>query len=634
MKKIIISLLLLILVFNISSYALKKEEVIYLNLDYTGNIKNTYVVNSYDFEKKAKLVDYGEYKNIKNLTDSRKLKYESDKVELDNVVGKFFFQAELKNRSPWDINIKYYLDSKEVKAEDLLMKSGDLKIKINVKKANDEKIFNSFSLQSILMLDNDKATNIEADGAIIANVGNKKQITFVLLPKEEKELVLKAKIKDFQMEAIRFNALPFEMNLKIDIDKIDDPTKSINELKDGVNSLNEGAKSLSGGIKAFSEGLSALNRGAENYQKGISTLIKGNDELKNGSSKIKEGINNLHQGLKAENKGNVKSLIDGSDKIKKGIDKLYEGINAFSQSDTSIDFTQLIAANKQAIAGLKSLLSPNYQTAPNQNDRILLSQIKILENTVIALDKKARVNENKALKENIESGIQMLNQSIAALPDNHPSKPTLIARLKQLNGLKMIAENNMKALKAESQIITGLKTGANSLAVGAKSLKDNYKNFNEGIKGLTALESGSKKLKEGVKALNDNYKKFHAGLEKYLGGVVKLEDGANEISKGVFRSYSSSTSLLAGANSLSGGINTLNDGLKGFKTPDIKKYTKLLDKYKFDKYTLSSYTDDKNKVKLQQFIMQTKSIKKEEVKVEEKKVEKKSFIQKIFDIFR
>ena len=152
-----------------------KEEVIYINLNGNGEVDNVYAVNILGTKD---IIDYGDYSDIRNMNTTDSLFYSNGKVTGTNSAEKLYYQGTLNEiEIPWNIKINYYLDGKEVNPDNLAGRTGALEIKISI--TQNEKcnsiFFENYALQSTLTLDSEKCTNIEADGATIANVGSDKQ---------------------------------------------------------------------------------------------------------------------------------------------------------------------------------------------------------------------------------------------------------------------------------------------------------------------------------------------------------------------------------------------------------------------------------------------------------------------------
>lgn len=119
------------------------------------------------------------------------------------------------------------------------------------------------------MLNTENCRNINAEGATIANVGKKKQITYTVLPDRGLEKSIFADVTDFEMDAGSINGI--KMNLGIDIGD-DDINDKINELTDGAAQLDDGANELHDGTVELNDGVSELNDGIEKLRDGISEL--------------------------------------------------------------------------------------------------------------------------------------------------------------------------------------------------------------------------------------------------------------------------------------------------------------------------------------------------------------------------
>lgn len=159
-------------------FASEKEEVIYVMSGADGSVNSIYAVNSFEG---GDITDYGDYDDVKLLNIDGNITQNGDEITFSAPGnGKVYYQGTLKNAElPWNISIKYFLDGKEHSAEDIAGKSGALEIKISI--TENEKcssdFYENYALQCSLTLDTKLYRNIKADGATIANVGSKKQIS-------------------------------------------------------------------------------------------------------------------------------------------------------------------------------------------------------------------------------------------------------------------------------------------------------------------------------------------------------------------------------------------------------------------------------------------------------------------------
>lgn len=196
-----------------------KDEVIYGNLEASGKVDHIYVVNTFHIDKPGEIIDYGDYTEVRNLTDLSEIDQgEDNRVQFQAEDGEFYYQGELNSkRLPWDVSITYLLDGKKINPENLVNESGSLEIQITTA-ANeqvDASFFENYLLQISLTLDPLVFQNIQAPKGTEANVGRDKQITFSVLPEQEETLILSAKMTDFEMEPISISAVPANSRLRV-----------------------------------------------------------------------------------------------------------------------------------------------------------------------------------------------------------------------------------------------------------------------------------------------------------------------------------------------------------------------------------------------------------------------------------
>lgn len=103
---------------------------------------------------------------------------------------------------PWLFGLSYRLDGRPIEAEDLAGRDGHVEIELDIRQNPDYQgeLLNSHTLQITAALDTADCRNIVAEGATQANVGTKRQLSYIVLPGSEKTIVIEADATHFEMD--------------------------------------------------------------------------------------------------------------------------------------------------------------------------------------------------------------------------------------------------------------------------------------------------------------------------------------------------------------------------------------------------------------------------------------------------
>ncbi|MGN0333772.1 MAG: hypothetical protein ACI4D9_12285 [Lachnospiraceae bacterium] len=604
-----------------------KDEVVYANLDESGDVSDVHVVNSFTDQD---IVDYGDYENVRNLTTTDEIQYENGKVTLHTDAEKIYYQGDVKEAEiPWNIEIRYYLDGKECEAQHLAGKSGAFKMHISVtqNKNCDSSYWKGYALQATLTLDSNLCKNIVANDATIANVGSDKQLSYIIMPDEGADLTITADVKDFEMDAFSINAMKLNLNVDIDSeeleDKISDIQKAIEELNDGATELDDGAKDMKDGAKE---------------------LYSGSKELHQGTGDLDEGVKSLNEGIKTMQKA-LKALDSNSSNINEGSEQMLSALKTMQKSfdNASVDakqIEQLTKASAQIKAGINDLTNGlsymsnqanGYRSSLPNKDAYLGSHDSAIGGLNALKDTEGMTEEQKTV---IDATIELLKNDKKFIAGNYEFTDQICG---QLDGSK-----------------------ENTVMAGALELQKNYKEFDDTIQALSetlsSLAEEMKNLKAGVNLLTKNYESLNSGIKSYTEAVSQITTGYEGICQGALSVADGTSKLYKGTGSMVDGALELYDGSKDMKdgteemasgtqefydeTKDMDtEITDELDK-KIDEMTgkdieVKSFTSEKNKnVDSVLFVMKTPeiSVPEEEEVVETEK--KATVMDKIKDLFR
>ena len=617
----------------------EKEEVIYANLTSSGDIEKIYAVNI--FEDKD-IVDYGVYETVKNMNTMDKINYSNGKITIQNSEDKLYYQGIMKQNTemPWTIKVRYKLDGVEYAPSELAGKSGKLEISISIKENKNCKknFFENYALQTVVQLDTNLCENIKSDEATMANVGGLKQLTYTILPGNEKDIKITTDVTDFEMSEIQVNGI--NLNLGLDKDSIDTSslTGELDKLKDAVNDLDDGANELNDGAKKLDDGAVTLTDGIKTIQDGLDQLNSKSSSLTSGSSEVLSALKTIQSSLNnvSTSSKDLKQLSSASTSIKSGIDSLVKGLKTV---DSSID-TYNSSLKKAGLNSASELAQKNKQALSALG--ITNTQRKLYSAYTSGGSQAVSAELAKLAQAGDSEAVELYKQVSAGNTD-------AVTQYVQAAGKLISVETLLKAdasyIEGSSKLINGIdaqmstSSSQTTLMSGAVSLQTNYKKFDASIQDLVSslnnLMANMTQLKSGINKLTDNYATLDSGIKEYTSAVNKITNGYSKV-------YEGALDLVSGTHSLYKGTTELTDGTGEFKgeTSDLDskvddEVDSMIDNFAGGDFEVESFVSDKNTdVDSVQFVIKTEAIKKEEVKVEEEKTEELNFWQKLLNLFR
>ena len=298
--------------FAASAEAYTKQEVVYVNLSSDGSVKDIYVVNIFDLNEDGEVVDYGDYEELRNMSSDDEIVFADETVQISTDEKSLYYEAKLKgNLTPWNFDIRYFLDGIEYPAEELAGRTGSLSIKLNIT-ANDEKylsFFENYVLKLDILLDTKLAENITAEGATITNKGRNKNISYIAIPGFEHSYEINADVNNFEME-------PFEINgYKLNLDMDDNAFVGTSVLTSSLKELENSARRLDQYSANILDLTSSLSQASKD-------LLAGVDSAKSLAGVILQSVEKLE--------GDLQELTTDSDELNKKASCLYSNNPIFN----------------------------------------------------------------------------------------------------------------------------------------------------------------------------------------------------------------------------------------------------------------------------------------------------------------
>ena len=582
-----------------------KEEVVYVNLTSGGSVKEMYAVNIFDDKN---ITDYGDYLSVELLNTTDNINQNGDEITFSSSADRVYYKGKMKSTiMPWNISIKYYVDGKEYAPEEAAGKSGKMEIyfKVSKNEAYDGSFYDAYALQASFILDTEIAKNITAADATLANVGNKKQLTYTILPGEGIDTVITADVTDFEMDAVSINGIPLNMNIQVKdeelMNKVDELLGGIEDIDNGADELNSGVNRLSDatrddlqpGVNQLNDGMKDLNDGVLKIQDGLDELNSKSYELTSGSAQVLSALNTINSQLNSqEQKDSISQLVSGSAGIKDGITNLTGKLGELQAGVSYAKFMDALAAG-----------SGNAITAET------ISQLKQY-NTQVAAQLQSAGN----------------SQGAAAVSSNNNVIDGILAGI--------------------NQYLTTVNTNITALYQGAQSLNTEYAKLDAGIRSLAV---SVQQLADGVNQLVSEYGKLDKGVNEYTEGVAKviagysqivtgtsdLLSGSGELRDGTAELVNSIAELYDGTSQLKDGTGEMRDETDGMDTQITDKIDEMVNGITGGNYELVSFVSEKNtNVKAVQFVIQTESVQIKEADEATPVVEEKlNFWQKVLKLF-
>lgn len=271
-----------------------KEEVVYARLSAAGAVDNVYVVNVLNPDAPGKVVDYGPYTAVQNLTDASGVEQQGDAVSVDVAGDSLSYQGDLGAAAlPWDVSVAYELDGKHVDAADLGGASGKLAIIVSTKKnaSVDPAFFDNYLLQITVPFVSDQVKDVATEDGQIALAGSNTQVTFTGMPGKDGSFRVEAQVSGFTMSGITFAAVPFSMG--IETPDTTELVSGFRQLGDGVGELKAGADGLASGAGEVASGVGEVAGGMDGLAAGAGQLVGGANELTGGAQDVAGGASSL-----------------------------------------------------------------------------------------------------------------------------------------------------------------------------------------------------------------------------------------------------------------------------------------------------------------------------------------------------
>lgn len=514
MKKKIISkvisgtILCSMLAYTTPVFAYTKDETVYTKLDSNGNQNKTIVTTHLKNDIKSKeLKDMTDLINIKNTSGEETYTKDEDYLTWNTEGEDIYYQGETSKNLPITCKIKYELDGKEISSNEILGKSGKVKIileyinneerEVSINGTN-EKVYVPFVVVAGTIIDNSKNRNIEVSNGKIIDDGSKTIAMGIALPGMKESLKLSNEdinipnsieitmdAKDFEQSNIMTYITPkvFEEDDLDIFDKLDEVYTKVDTLQSSSKAIVDGANTLKEGTQTYSKKSEEFNNAMKQVKSGVSTLNSKYTELDEGINSLKSGSTELLAGVQTLNQS--AGALSNLGTLTSSVPQLYSASTSVNNGVTALE--QQINANNQTLQATINALDP-------VADATLISSLQ------------TQLDNNKVLMSNLEPSDRTKGLTYASGALN--------------NGLQTM--NNS----------VGQMTGLDTLTTGATKLVNGTTALSEGINKLSA---GSSELKKGIQTLDASTKAVVSADNQLTQGAKTLAEGATKLAEGTIK---------------------------------------------------------------------------------------------------
>lgn len=600
-----------------------KTETVYAKADADGTVNEVTVNTVLKNKNEKKIQDYSNLTDIKNIKGDEEYTRQSDGTILwDNQGEDIEYEGKSSEQLPVTVQIRYFLDDKEVSPKELAGKSGSLKIRFDYENhTKEETNVNGkkvelpvpFAAISALLLSEDNATNIEVKNGKVISLDGQNLIIGYACPGLAKNLNLSdselmkdielpeyvevtADVTDFELD---FTATVFSSGLLSDLDE--ENLNDLDETSDNMDKIQEASGKLKDGSGKLLDGMKTYDEYMKQYLSGVDSLKEGVDALKSGMQVLNENKTAIGSGAQA--------LTDGLCQFSNSLSAISFG-NASGQS--GVDFCGVenamvaLVADGQKLNTALTQLQTQLQTVENFVTEAVTYQttvqndVEAVKNTLGAIDWDAIENDAKAQREaQIDSAVE------AAL--NETMQETSLSEEEQeilKEGLKSSLETQLKENDKDTELtkearekteeavqillsipafdIPDLSVDISALPAILTDMQAQMQALGEAAELLGGLPEQMQTLQEGMETIQNaaeqlakGSSQLNTGISAFSDGIGQLYVGGQSLSEGTDQLSSAGSALDSGYQALIDGMKALDEGFAEFDKEAIQKLTDL-----------------------------------------------------------
>lgn len=532
-----------------------KDESVYLILNPDGSVREQTVSSWLHADKGLKNVnDKSDLKDIKNIKSDAVPAHNGETLKWDTEDNDVYYSGTSTKTPPVTAGITYALDGKEISAENLIGKSGELTIRIKL--TNNEKqektidgkqrtIYTPFAVGMVFDLPAETFQNVDAGDVNILSDANNQIVTFVGLPGVKENFdglltgelsglngylkdtfTIKTTVSNFTMPTIMMAAATNLADLKdIDLnDKVSDLQQGMDQLQSAAEQLSEGTGLLSEALRQFDSKMGEFKDSYAQFGDGFLSAVSGASRLKEGTALLSSSL----QQLKGKVTGELIPGIQGSSSKQQELVQMMESLQKQLEGLSLPDLTAIQAQLSTAIGQVSD---GSADVAVRVLTGKTLQQLAASSNPVERAQAQAILQNLKPIKQQAD---EQISQMLSSLD---------LSTLQSLQGeLTQISALSAELMDSMTQLTTALydpnddpsnpRTLAGAilaLATGAEQADDGSANLQAGLEALGnasgQIESATGQLKDATGQLAQSSGELNDGMQTFqTEGIGALTD--------------------------------------------------------------------------------------------------------------
>lgn len=560
--------------------------------------------------------DFSVLEDIENTEGDEEFTRKQDgTIVWENHGENISYEGTTKQELPVSVKVRYYLEEKEVKPEELAGQSGRVRIRfdyenhtlqtVKVKSKEVESVV-PFLMCTFLYLPSDVFSNVEVTNGKLMESEEQSIVVGIAFPGLNESLHLKeyeptkeiefadffeitADVTNFELEftaTLATSGLLDELETE-ELDDLDEMSENMEELEnatkeleDGTQELFDGVKEIKGYMNAYMEGVDTVDEGIGKVKDGVNALKEQNKALKEGSDALRDGLNQLETtmnqitlaqsagaagttGTEMNASAGMEGMVLAAETLQKDAEALYSALEELSDS---------LKTSAEVVSTART-----YQIQVSEKITGIKAQMDALD--LSRMNELAKEQAYNVVAEALsESGLD--ENKIAEIQEKMEEK---------LAGMDVTAELSRQLLDMENSLMDMPELELPDVTVPTEEisifladmqkqlliLKESSGEISSLVQNLTGLSTALESLKGGIHQLNEGSSRLAAGVMVYTEGVALLSDGVEALKAGSGELAGARGEFNEGFDALMEGVEALRDGVAEFNREGIKELTDL-----------------------------------------------------------